>query len=246
MTPQNAMGGLRIAGKPRFATQITDLVCAELLFSALAMAESKPSAYAIFSARQPLKGDGSEEAPAYNFQYSMLHRNLFVYDALMAEEVLDALLVSGSGTARRGIRSSRPATVFGYGRWCMKSVPLPGALPAGPRVRCDGHLIERLQPSELETIDKFMHRRFERMVVTVQTENGFGGQEEAEALMYVCPTVYSEVLETSTPWNYTEFRVNHLNSFIEQVVRPFRRALDAEKEAEEKQSGSRSARPGSS
>ena len=161
-----------------------------------------PSTYAMFSARMPLPGDGSAAAPKSD--YSSVHRTVFVYDALMAEEVLDALLVPGSGTARQALRSSRPGKVFGYGRWCMKNVPLPGALPAGPLVRCDGHLLERLQPSELRAIDKFMHRRFDRMVVTVKAENGFGGHEEVEALMYVCPTYAAEVLDTTMPWSYTE------------------------------------------
>ena len=96
-------------------------------------------AFEMYSARAPLKGDGSEDA-RNDVSYSLLHRSLFVFGAMMAEEVLDALLaISGEGTARSGLRSSKPGTVYGYGRFCLKTADpwlsqLPGALPAGARV----------------------------------------------------------------------------------------------------------------
>lgn len=189
-------------------------------------------AFEMYSARAPLKGDGSEDA-RNDVSYSLLHRSLFVFGAMMAEEVLDALLaISGEGTARSGLRSSKPGTVYGYGRFCLKTADpwlsqLPGALPAGARVKIDGHLIERLQPRELEVIDLFMPKPFERLVVQVNTENGFGGKEEIEALMYVCPQAQQDLLDTSRPWQYSEFRAKALTPFVEQVVKPFRKRYDA-------------------
>jgi len=187
-------------------------------------------AFALYSAREPLKGDGSADART-DVTYSTLHRNLFVFGSLMAEEVLDALLSIGQGTARAGLRSSRTGTVHGYGRFCLRTEDpwlsqLPGALPAGPRVRIDGHLIERLQPRELEVIDLFMPKPFERLVVTVTLAGNFGGHEEVEALMYVCPTSQQDILDTQRPWQYAEFRAKHMNSFIEQVIKPFRKRYD--------------------
>ena len=188
-------------------------------------------AFALYSARAPLKGDGSEDAPA-NPVYSLVHRRIFVCCSLMAEEVVDALLAaSGQGTARSGLRNSRPGSVFGYGRFCLRTDDpwlqhLPGALPAGPRVKTDGHLIERLQPRELDIIDLFMPKLFDRMMVKVTTENGFGGKEEMEALMYVCPTERQDMLDTGRPWDYGEFRTKHLKQFLEQVVKPFRKRYD--------------------
>ena len=190
-------------------------------------------AFALYSARAPLKGDGSEDAPSYGPRsYATFQRNLFVFDVLMAEEILDALLAVNTGsTARAGLRQSKPATVHGYGRFCLRTedpwlAQLPGALPAGPRVRIDGHLIERLQPRELEVIDLFMPKPFERLVVTATTENGFGGKEEIETLMYVCPQEMQNMLDTDRPWMYSEFRAKHLKAFIEQVIKPFRKRYD--------------------
>lgn len=137
---------------------------------------------------------------------------------------MDALLVPGSGTARSGLRNTRPGVVHGYERFCMKNVPLPGALSAGSRVKCDGHLLERLQPSELRAIDSFMHRRFERLIVTVTTETGFGGQEACEALMYACPQYASEVLDTSRPWSYTECVAGGSNRSFADAPHSIRRA----------------------
>jgi len=202
----------------------------------LAMAAS-PSARArtIYSARAPLAGDGSDDAPG-NVDYNLVHRTVFVYGSLMAEEVVDALLAPGSGTARSGLRCTRPGKVFGYGRWCLKvtgTTPrsfsaMPGSLPAGPLVRCDGHLLERLQPSELKCIDSFHDPRFERIVVDVHAEDGFGGKEVVQALMYVCPHASGDLLDTSKPWNYQEFRVKEMTKFIEEVAKPHRKRFEEE------------------
>ena len=86
---------------------------------------------------------------------------------------------------------------------------MPGSLPAGPLVRCDGHLLERLQPSELKCIDSFHDPRFERIVVDVHAEDGFGGKEVVQALMYVCPHASGDLLDTSKPWNYQGERKTH-------------------------------------
>jgi len=108
---------------------------------------------------------------------------------------------------------------------------MPGALPAGPLVRCDGHLLERLQPSELKVLDSFHDPRFERIVIDVHAEDGFGGKEVVQALMYVCPQSASELLDTSKPWNYQEFRVKEMTKFIEEVAKPHRKRFEEEEEA---------------
>lgn len=151
------------------------------------------------------------------YEYSLLHRRVFVYGPLMAEEARNELLAPGSR-----IISNRPGKVHGYGRWSFKDVPLPAALPAGSLVRCDGLLLERLQPAELRAIDSFMDTRFERLVVHVTAENGFGGSEDLEALMYVCPTAEAKLLDTNKPWAYPEFREQHMRAFIERMVKPHR------------------------
>lgn len=186
-------------------------------------------AFALYSARKPLQGDGSADAPVTS--YNTLHRNLFVFGSLMAEEVLDALLAIGDGTARRGVRNSKSGIVHGYGRFCIRTEDpwlrhLPGALPAGERVRIDGHLIERLTPRELELIDLFMPKVFDRLVVTVNTNDDFGGSQSIDALMYVCPRERQEMLDTNRPWDYRDFRTKHLTNFIDQVIKPFRKRYD--------------------
>jgi hypothetical protein len=69
-------------------------------------------------------------------------------------------------------------------------------------------------------------RALHARVPQVEAENGFGGKEEMEALMYVCPTQHAGVLDTSRPWNYTEFRTGHLKAFVEEVVKPHRARYD--------------------
>jgi len=190
------------------------------------------------------EGDALTEEPS-----NLVLRSVFVYGTLMAEEVVDALLAPGSGTARSGLRTSRPGKVFGYGRWCLRGNQeqpgmqvMPGALPAGPLVRCDGHLLERLQPSELKVLDSFHDPRFKRIVVEVQAEDGFGGKQVVEALMYVCPSNAAELVDTQKPWNYAEFRSNYLNRFIAEVARPHRKRFE-EQEAMEREANAQAAAP---
>lgn len=190
------------------------------------------------SAASPYTGglytERTEEAVSKlaGFEYSLLHRTLFVYGALMAEEALEALLMPASGRTARS-RAKRPGKAHGYGRWCQADSPLPAALPAGPLVRCDGLLLEWMQPSEMRAVDAFMDKRFDRLVVTVTAEDGVGGHEEVEALMYICPpSLAKEVcLQPLSEWNYVSFRSDHLRSFVETVVKPCRKQFDEDEAA---------------
>ena len=181
----------------------------------------------------------TEEARASleGFEYSLLHRTVFVYGALMAEEALEALLVPASGRSARN-RAKRAGKAHGYGRWCMvptdgSDVVLPAALPAGPMVRCDGLLLELMQPSEMRAIDAYMDKRMDRLAVRVTVENGFGGHEEVEALMYVCPSsLANDVLQQPLKeWNYNEFRSQHLRAFVDSKVKPCRAQFDLDEKA---------------
>ena len=144
----------------------------------------------------------------------------------MADEVQQALLQPGTRNLHK-----RPGKVPGYGRWCMKPPDhvRPGATAAGMLVgaSCDGLILERLQPAEMRAIDAFMHKSCDRIVVQVEAENGFGGREEVEALMYVFgPEATTELLDTTQDWSYTEFRRQHLPAFLQEVVKPCREQFE--------------------
>lgn len=184
------------------------------------MAASSRSRFLDRSALAP----GPEPALPKVFEYSMLHRTVFVYCPLMAEEVRRTMLQPGNR-----ILATRPGTVAGYCRFSLKEEPLPGALASGPSVRCDGLLLERLQPSEMRAIDAFMNKSFDRIVVQVEAGNGFGGQETIEALMYVCPS--EQLLDTNAPWSYPEFREQFLDTFLEKCARPCREQFELDEKA---------------
>ena len=69
----------------------------------------------------------------------------------------------------------------------------------------------------------------ERVVVSVEAENGFGRQDQVEALMYVCPS--EALVNTNQPWSYTEFREEHLAAFIEKMVKPTREKFERDEKA---------------
>ena len=169
--------------------------------------------------------EAAATAPPAGFEYSLLHRSVFVYGPMMADETQAMLLQPGNRNLHK-----RPGKVAGFGRFALKEAgALPGALASGPLVRCDGLLLERLQPTEMRAIDAFMNKSFDRIVVKVEVENGFGGQEEIDALMYVCPS--QDMLNTEAPWNYVEFREKHLTPFLQQVVKPCREQFERDEKA---------------
>jgi gamma-glutamylcyclotransferase (GGCT)/AIG2-like uncharacterized protein YtfP len=187
------------------------------------MAASSRSRFLDRSAWLPGAATMAPEAAPPGFEYSLLHRTVFVYGPLMAEETMKAMLQTNR------ILQQRPGRVAGYGRFALKDEPLPAAIKAGPLVRCDGLLLERLQPVEMRAIDALMNKAFDRVVVSVEAENGFGGQEQVEALMYVCPS--EALVNTDQPWSYTDFRKEHLERFVEKVVRPTREQFEHDEKA---------------
>ena len=70
------------------------------------------------------------------------------------------------------------------------------------------------------------------MVVVVTVENGYGGREEVEALMYVCPTTLAKevLLQPLREWSYPEF-LPELRRLIEEVIKPCRAQFDKDEEA---------------
>ena len=166
--------------------------------------------------------------------YSLLHRTVFVYDCLMADECLNALLRDGGASSRSVFK--KQASFNGYARRPLKGAPwLAGAVQtADASQSCDGVLLERLQPNEVKLIDAFQNENFDRLVEKVTVSNGVGGFEEVEAYVYVCPEDNaSALLEEGKAWTYAEFRRHHLAAVVEDVVKPCRARFLAEQQAEE-------------
>ena len=99
--------------------------------------------------------------------YSLLHRTVFVYDCLMADECLNALLRDGGASSRSVFK--KQASFNGYARRPLKGAPwLAGAVQtADASQSCDGVLLERLQPNEVKLIDAFQNENFDRLVEKV-------------------------------------------------------------------------------
>ena len=97
--------------------------------------------------------------------------------------------------------------------------------------RCDGVLLERLQPRQLELIDQWMDKGFDRLVVNVTAEDGVGGRGEVEALMYVCPEEARHRLDEARPWSYADFRRQHLERVVEEAIKPVRAQFLADEAA---------------
>lgn len=154
-------------------------------------------------------------------------RSVFVYGALMADECIEALL--GGLVAKSRVISKRPGTVKQYARFSMpKGAVEAGVVPSPEATELPGVLLEMLQPVELRAIDAYMHPSFDRLLTSVTVQNGFGGSEELEALMYSCPPESKELLDMSRLWNYSEFRERHLQAFIQEVVTPCRSKFEHE------------------
>ena len=157
-------------------------------------------------------------------------RTLFVYGPLMAEEVVTKLL----GRVPR----SRPAKLPGYLRCCKKgaqSAPdgvctthrglIANCYPAIVGTGVQGHevegiIYERLRPKEIRCLDYYEDPSYQKVPVTVVAENGFGGQQTIDALVYTWPASPQAVkaLDLDRPWQYTDFRRRHMQDFLDSVV----------------------------
>lgn len=165
--------------------------------------------------------------------YSLVHRTVFVYDALMAEECLGALIRGGEISYRRVQR--RAGRVMGYHRMPMREdAMLAGAVQTGDAEHmCEGLILERLQPNEVKAIDAFVCKEFDRLTVEVSAEDGFGGTTQLEALMYVCPGDAAErLLDLNASWTFPDFRRKSLGACVEAYIKPARQQFLAEEAAE--------------
>lgn len=152
--------------------------------------------------------------------YSLVHRTVFVYGALMADECIGALLRGGEISCRRV--NKRPGSVPMYRRFAQRDAPsLAGAVHTGDALHsCDGVLLERLQPQEVDLIDAFMNKAFDRLMVEVTAEDGVGGHTQVEALMYVCPEEEaSKHLDVAREWTFSAFRTKHLENARQAAAR---------------------------
>ena len=157
-------------------------------------------------------------------------RTLFVYGPLMAEEVVTKLL----GRVPR----SRPAKLPGYIRCCKKGAQhapdgvctthrglVANCYPAIIGTGVQGHevegiIYERLRPKEIRCLDYYEDPSYQKVPVTVVAENGFGGQQTIDALVYTWPASPQAVkaLDLDRPWVYNEFRRRYMADFMDSVV----------------------------
>ena len=172
-----------------------------------------------------------------------LFRTLFVYGPLMAEEVITMLL----GRVPR----SRPAKLMGYVRCCKKGAQttadgvcttsrslVANSYPAVIGTGVEGHAVEgiifeRLRPKEIRCLDYYEDPSYQKIPVTVVAENGFGGQETIDALVYTWPASPAAVraLDLEKPWEYTAFRKHHMKDFMESVVAKCKERFEKEEGA---------------
>jgi len=178
----------------------------------------------LMAAEELPKEETSELGFSNRGGYSLVHRTIFVYDALMADECVKELLRGGEQSAR--VIAKRPGTIAGYKCLTLKGAEwIAAAVHTGNTAdSCEGVLLERVQPNEVDLIDAFQPKTFDRLMVQVAASNGVGGMEEVEALMYVCPSDLSLVGESAEQksWTYPSFRTQHMQQVVEKVVKPIR------------------------
>ena len=175
-------------------------------------------------------------------------RTLFVYGPLMAEEAVNALIGRTP--------TMRTATLAGHVRCCKRGAEeltgvcsthrslvragYPAATPTGADADgVEGVLLERLRPQELQILDFYEDDTYMREVVRVRTAGGFGAEEEVMAFAYVWPAKQVSALDLKAPWQYTEFRTKNMKAFIEQIIKPCRKAFEKEQGALEAQMSQR-------
>jgi len=66
---------------------------------------------------------------------------------------------------------------------------------------------------------------YQQMQITVTTNSGFGASEPVTALVYAWGGSPAE-LDVQRPWSYPEFRVHHMASFVESVVKKCRASFE--------------------
>uniref|UniRef100_A0A7S2N3T9 Putative gamma-glutamylcyclotransferase n=1 Tax=Haptolina brevifila TaxID=156173 RepID=A0A7S2N3T9_9EUKA len=173
-----------------------------------------------------------------NTPRAIVLRTLFVYGPMMAEEALVALLGR--------VPTKRPATLVGHVRCCkVGHAQQPGvcsthrslvrsgypAVAKSEVHKVEGILLERLRPQEMSIFDYYEDSAYNRQLVKLTAENGFGGHEEVESLCYVWPSSRIDELDMGASWEYPQFRTSNMNAFIQEVIQPCRRRFESEQGA---------------
>ncbi len=131
--------------------------------------------------------------------------NFFVYGSLMAEEVLTALIGR--------VPPFSAARLNGFLRYSIEGKHYPIILPSEHHTDAvAGSVLLGITTSETSILDHFEGDEYERVEVTVHTEN----KDDVKAFTYVISKPSRQLLsdKLSPGWSYQEFRDRNLASFL--------------------------------
>lgn len=140
------------------------------------------------------------------------HHRLFCYGTLQIPEVLEAVI----GNPLRGIRAVLP----GYAAYQVRRAEYPG-LVRSPGNMTSGRLYHQVTPMELNVLDRFEGRLYQRQSHVVVKDSG----QRIQAWVYmVIPGRQKQV--TTKPWHLDRFLRTEYHRFMRRFVRD-RRVLYA-------------------
>jgi gamma-glutamylcyclotransferase (GGCT)/AIG2-like uncharacterized protein YtfP len=137
----------------------------------------------------------------------------------MAPEVIETLIGR--------VPTSQPARLVGYRRQPVKFHVFPGLTKARKNFTTTGVLYSGLGGYDMHCLDWFEGPQYYRETCTVEADDG----KQYNAVVYLWISPVSE-LEVDTPWSYENFRENHMERYLRDVVAPCREELDAMTKAE--------------
>jgi gamma-glutamylcyclotransferase (GGCT)/AIG2-like uncharacterized protein YtfP len=144
---------------------------------------------------------------------------IFVYGTLGSPQVVQILL-------GRALTSSLPAArLLGYTRYPVRNFVFPGTIPTPdqPSSAVDGYLLEDLTPLERKLLDWFEGDEYDRRLVQVEREDT---ATLVPAEVYIWKQHLIGELEQGRDWSYELFLKDHMESYLDNTVRPCREEME--------------------
>jgi gamma-glutamylcyclotransferase (GGCT)/AIG2-like uncharacterized protein YtfP len=144
---------------------------------------------------------------------------IFVYGTLCSPQVVQILL------GRTLTSSLPPAQLVGHARYPVRNYLYPGTIPTPdqPDNVVNGYLLEDLTPLERKLLDWFEGDEYDRRVVQVEREDM---ATKVPAEVYVWKQHLIGELEQDREWSLEVFSKDHLDSYLENTVRPCREEME--------------------
>lgn len=141
--------------------------------------------------------------------------SLFVYGTLIAPEVMRTLLGR--------LPDHEPARLIGFKRHPVRSRVYPGMIPNIHQATepIQGILYRALTSSDMKRLDWFEGEEYTRQTVSANIE----GNQVVSTVTYVWTNPLDE-LDVTKDWSYETFRIQSLDWYLENTVKPCQEEVD--------------------